>query len=191
MPGRRTHQGMAFLATDHPRSAGGRFVPAHHGEPGITLNSQFAPSAVLDLEQTEVILARRAEAARDVLEEYGDLEIMDHSPARRHTVELQELGDPRLALGNCWAATNELIEEAGAGAFGAEWVDEITIRRPRLGGHHVAVLAGDTEGLYVIDYTARQFHPDLPFPYVAGVKEWLDKITVTSGQKWEMDDEDD
>lgn len=182
---------MAFLATDHPRGAGGRFVPVHHSEPGITLNSQLAPSAGLDLEKYQTIHARRLDAARDVLEEYGDLEIMDHSPARRHAVQLQELGDPRLALGNCWAATNELIERVGAAEFGAEWVDEITIRRTRLGGHHVAVLAGDTDGLYVIDYTARQFHPDLPFPYVAGVKEWLDKITVTSGQKWEMDDDGD
>lgn len=176
---------MTFLATDHPRGAGGRFVNARRPEPGIALNSQFAPKPGLDLEQTQ---ARRLAAARDVLEEYGDLEIPDHSPARQHTVQLQELGDSRLALGNCWAATNEIIEQVGAAELGAEWLDEITIRRTRLGGQHVGLLAGDADGHYVIDYTARQFHPDLPFPYVAGVDEWLAKVAMASGQRWEFDD---
>ncbi|MGY3320783.1 hypothetical protein [Arthrobacter sp. TE12232] len=30
-----------------------------------------------------------------------------------------QIGDPLLALGNCWAAANEDIDEAGASAFGA------------------------------------------------------------------------
>lgn len=176
---------MTFLETVHPRGAGGRFVTAHHSESGIALNSQFAPNSGLDLEQVH---ARRLSAARDVLAEYGDLEILDHSPARRDAVQLSELGDPRLALGNCWAATNELIEQVGATELGAEWLDEITIRRRRLGGHHVALLAGDQDGYYVIDYTVRQFHPDFPFPYVAGVDEWLAKVASASGQRWEFDD---
>lgn len=180
---------MTFTATDHPRGAGGRFVPAAHAEPGITLTSKFAPNHGLDLKQApEAVQARRLEAARYVLAEFPDLEITDHSPARQGTVTLAELGNPRLALGNCWAATNEIIEEAGAVEFGAEWLDEITIRRTRLGGQHVAILAGDRNGDYVIDYTARQFHPELPFPYVAGIEEWRARIEAASGQRWAMDD---
>jgi len=171
--------GMTFTATDHPRNAGGRFVPAAHAEPGTTLT---APCPA------EAIQSRRLETARDVLAEYPDLEIMDHSPARQETVRLVELADPQLALGNCWAATNEIIEEAGPVEFGAEWLDEITIRRTRLGGQHVAILAGDRDGEYVIDYTARQFHPELPFPYVAGVDEWKATVERASGTRWVMDD---
>jgi hypothetical protein len=180
---------MTFTATHHPRGTGGRFVPAVHVEPGITLTSKFSPNHGVDLEQTpEAAQARRLEAARDVLAEFPDLEITDHSPARHGTVTLAELGDPRLALGNCWAATNEIIEQVGASEFGAEWLDEITIRRRRIGGQHVAILAGDCNGEFVIDYTARQFHPELPFPYVAGVEDWKATVERASGTKWVMDD---
>lgn len=177
---------MTFLAAAHPRGAGGRFTHAHHAEAGVVLNSQLAPNSGLDLEK---IQARRLQAARGALAEYGDLEILDHSPVRQHTVQLQELGDPRLALGNCWAATNEVIEQVGATELGAEWLDEITIRRKRLGGHHVALLAGDQDGTYVVDYTARQFQADLPFPYVAGVEEWMAQVAAVSGQRWEIEEE--
>lgn len=128
--------------------------------------------------------------AQQVLGEYGDLEILDHSPARRETVTLAEMSDPGLALGNCWAATNELIEEAGASAFDAEWVDEITLKRRRLGGHHVALLVADRDGTYVVDYTARQFNPDLPFPLVAGIKDWMATVEQASGTRWELDEDD-
>ncbi|WP_422759239.1 hypothetical protein [Paenarthrobacter sp. C1] len=170
---------MTFTAMEHPRGAGGRFVPAVRAEPGTTLTAPETP---------EAIHARRLRAARGILAEYPDLEIMDHSPARQETVRLEELGDPRLALGNCWAATNEIIEQVGACGFGADWLDEITIRRRRLGGQHVALLAGDRDGTHVMDYTARQFHPDMPFPYVAGVEEWKAGVERASGTRWVADD---
>jgi hypothetical protein len=180
---------MSFVATEHPRGAAGRFVPAVHPEPDLALFPKFAPNEGLDLEQAaEAIQARRLRAARDVLAEYPDLELMDHSPARQETVRLEELGDPRLALGNCWAATNEVIEQIGASEFGAEWLDEITLRRSRLGGQHVVLLAGDRDGPFVIDYTARQFHPEMPFPYVAGLQEWKAAVERASGQRWVLDD---
>ena len=170
---------MIFNATEHPRGAGGLFVPTARAEPGTTLTAPASPEAV----QT-----RGLEAARDVLAEFPDLEIMDHSPARRGTVRLEELGDPRLALGNCWAVTNEVIEEVGAAEFGTEWLDEITIRRTRLGGQHVAILAGDRAGYYVIDYTPRQFHLDLSFPFVVGVEERKAAVERASGTRWALDD---
>lgn len=160
---------MSFIATNHPRGAGGRFAPTLHGEPGTTLASPATPTRGLDEGQApSAVQARRLDSSRCVLEEYADLEILDHSPAGRDTVRLGELGDPNLAAGNCWAATAEIIEQVGASEFEAEWLEEITIRRTRLGGQHVAILTGDRDGRYVIDYTARQFQPDLPFPFVAG-----------------------
>ena len=52
------------------------------------------------------------------------------------------MGDPPPALGNCWAATNEVIEEAGASAFGAEWVDPITPARRSDGNRPPTPTAG-------------------------------------------------
>ncbi|MGY3320780.1 hypothetical protein ACVWZ7_003883 [Arthrobacter sp. TE12232] len=79
--------------------------------------------------------------------------------ARKTTVTLGQLGDPRLALGNCWAATNEVIEENGPSAFGAEWVDEVTIARS-IGGRHVAILVADADGWCVVDCTAHSVRID-------------------------------
>lgn len=168
---------MAFHESEHPRSTGGRFTPAAHAPSALTLGAAEAE-----------LHARRLDGAREVLGMFADLEIPDHSPARRGTVRLHELGDPLLALGNCRAVTNELIEAAGAGEFGAEWVDEITIARRRLGGVHVAILAADRDGMFVIDYTARQFHPDLPYPFVAGIEDWKAAVEKASGTVWVLDD---
>jgi hypothetical protein len=168
---------MAFNPAAHPRGATGRFTATGHAPSPVALG---APEAELH--------AHRLDAARYVLDEFADLEIPDHSPARRGTVRLAELGDPALALGNCWAATNELIEEAGAAEFGVDWVDEITIARRRLGGQHVAILAADTDGMFVIDYTARQFHPELPYPFVAGVEDWKAAVEKASGTVWVLED---
>lgn len=57
----------------------------------------------------------------------------------------------------------------------------------RLGGQHVALLAGDADGHFIIDYTARQFHPEMPFPYVAGGEEWKASVERASGQHWSLD----
>lgn len=168
-----------FTEAAHPRAGDGRFTAATHAEPALAL--QPTPDRHF---------VRRSEAAARVLEDFADLEIVDHSPARQGTVTLAEMGDPRLALGNCWAATNEVIEEAGASEFGADWVDEITLKRRRLGGQHVAVLVADPDGMYVVDYTARQFSPDLPFPFVAGVKDWMAAVDKASGTVWELDESD-
>ncbi|WP_411373270.1 hypothetical protein ACLH0K_08820 [Arthrobacter sp. MPF02] len=162
------------------RAASGRFTTAAHAEPALALDTTAGRNT-----------ARRTAAAERVPGDFADLEILDHSPARRETVTLAEMGDPSLALGNCWAATNELIEEAGASAFEAEWVDEITLKRRRLGGHHVALLVADRDGAYVVDYPARQFSSDLPFPLVAGVKDWMAAVEKASGTRWELHDEDD
>jgi hypothetical protein len=168
---------MAFHEADHPRSTDGTFRATEHRASPVSLGTS----------ETD-LHARRLDGARYVLEEFADLEIPNHSPTRQDTVRLDELGDPRLALGNCWAATNELIEEAGAAEFGVDWVDEITITRRRLGGQHVAILAADQDGMFVIDYTARQFHPELPYPFVAGVEDWQVAVAKASGTAWVLED---
>lgn len=165
-----------FNPAEHPRGPRGRFIPDTHAEPGDTTTLQGSDDAIQE---------RRLGAARYVLDEYADLEIVDHSPAEQDFVRLEQLGDPAVALGNCGAAAAELIERAGAAEFDVEWLDEITINRSAAGGgQHVAILAGDRDGTFVIDYTARQFDPELPFPFVAGVEEWHAAVEKASGTGW-------
>lgn len=109
-----------------------------------------------------------------------------HLPGR-DLVRLDEIGEARLALGNCGAATGEAIEHVGAAELGAEWLDEITINRTG-GGAHVAVLAGNGDGYFVIDSTARQFSPDLPFPCVASPEAWQAAVQEASGTGWAVED---
>jgi hypothetical protein len=44
--------------------------------------------------------------------------------------------------------------------------------------------------MYVIDYTARQFNPELPFPFVTGVEDWMAAVEKASGNVWELDEDD-
>ena len=44
--------------------------------------------------------------------------------------------------------------------------------------------------MFIIDYTARQFHPELPYPFVAGVQEWKAAVEKASGTGWILDDEE-
>lgn len=60
--------------------------------------------------------AQRSEsAAAWVLEDFVDLDILDHSPAREGTVPVDQMGDPPLVIGNCWASINEIIEGYSSG----------------------------------------------------------------------------
>lgn len=184
-----------FPAHQHPRAATGRFTAALRPQPNL------ARPAV-----TGRNTDHRTALAEQVLGDHADLEILDHSPALRETVRLAKMGDPGLALGNCSAATNELIEEAGASAFDPEWVAGISLKRRRLGSHHVALLVTDRDGTYVVDYTARQFSRDLPRPCsgaalrvwgnIMGLWDRLKQVresrtVVTSDQAMEADDASD
>lgn len=151
----------------------GQFAAFSHPEVAVSL----APADPASTDQPP----RQLEAAQHVLTEYAELEIMNHSAVDRQCVQLDELGDPDLARGNCWAATSELIENVGAAEFDAEWLDEITLTGH---GQHVAILVAHRDGLHVIDYTARQFSPELPFPLIADVESWKRIVEESSGQAW-------
>ncbi|MGY3379456.1 hypothetical protein ACVWYS_001413 [Arthrobacter sp. TE12231] len=91
-----------FAEAAHPRAGDGRFTAVTLSGPSLQL-----PTAA------DTHFTRRAAVAAWVRQDFADLQINDHSPTLQGTVTLAQLGDPRLAIGNCWAATNEVIEEAG------------------------------------------------------------------------------
>lgn len=132
-----------------------------------------------------------------VIREYGDdVEVVNRG-ANKHIktmVNLKDMKDGPVAQGNCWAITNELIEIVPAAEFDASWTDEISITTGARGLDHTALLVGDKKDVYVVDYTARQFHQSLPFPFIAKVDEWKDTLSKVYGSTFtivEVSDEDD
>lgn len=166
-----------FDASAHPRSPNGQFCRATTPE-----------AAGVQLIAADPAVQSAHEAALEFLDFNAGLEIIDRGAqaGKNSTVELHQMADPDTARGNCWAATNEIIE-LGAGELGAEWLDEITIAGR---GEHVAVLAGYPDGHAVIDYTIRQFDPGLPFPWTGTADEWKAAVEAATGTAWEWDEDD-
>ena len=92
--------------------------PVHRSHPDRTISA-----AVLRGGQH---FAQASESAGWFPEGFAALQIMDHSPPGRAPCPLARWETRRRRIGNCWVATNEIIEEAGASAFGADSVDPMT-----------------------------------------------------------------
>lgn len=162
-------------ATLQPRADIGTYGEKQQTTPVITL-------AAADITE------RRLAAAQYVLDEFGNIEVSHHGAGRRDYVLLEEMGEPDLARGNCWIITNEIIEQVDPGEFGAHTLTELTIDGH---GHHVALLVTDAHGEYILDYTARQFSPDLPYPFVASYVDWLAAINTATARVWTLHDFED
>ncbi|MCC3299657.1 hypothetical protein [Arthrobacter caoxuetaonis] len=167
-----------MTAPSQPRTPDGRFR---------SYEAEEASGVVLTPPHPAVDRARRE--SEEFLEHNGLLDIVDHSVTAEEygTVELHRMADPDIARGNCWAATNEVIE-LGASELGAEWVDELTISGR---GQHVAILAGYPEGCAVVDFTIRQFDAGLAFPWTGTVDDWKKTVEAATGTSWEFEDDED
>jgi len=69
-----------------------------------------------------------------------------------------EYGDPRIARGSCRLATRQFVEMAKAA--GVEASAAFSLGGPE--GNHCTVNVGE----YSVDFTARQFNRDAPFPLI-------------------------
>ncbi|KQO98179.1 hypothetical protein [Leifsonia sp. Leaf264] len=129
------------------------------------------------------LLAKQAHSLTVLAEHGGSIAFADRSGFRRggFPVHLDELGDPDLARGNCWAATNELLDRIDPEELGATAIDEITLTNRR---DHVAISATDGKTDWVVDYTIRQFDAELAFPWVGTEASWKSTIEVSTGQTW-------
>lgn len=130
-----------------------------------------------------------------LLEEYGWIEISDGTDLK----PLIEFSDPDTASGSCWRVTSELIETVDfsdygfletpdfANAVGNAAMDKINVE-------HYALFFGDSNT--VIDFTVRQFDPELPFPLVTSFDEWSELMRHHLGNNvglsvGELDDDGD
>lgn len=177
--------------------AGCRKHDNHAVSETVLQNDLKAKLDAADAQALELKTRERRRNALLVIREYGDDVIVANRGANSHvkpTVNLKDMQEGSVAQGNCWAITNELIEVVPAGEFEASWTDEISITTGAKGLDHTALLVGDKDSIYVVDYTARQFDQKLPFPFIAKVDEWKNSLSEAYGSTFsivEPEDEDE
>lgn len=134
--------------------------------------------------ETSANYANETENAEWILNEFPDLEIVDHSVTAEDygTLELHQMSDPDLARGNCWSTSNSLLELDPA-EFGADETDQLIIESEGM-GQHVAVRASKEGKEWVVDYTIRQFDKDASFPWVGSTKDWKGLVTARTNADW-------
>ena len=139
--------------------------------------------------------AMEKDLALEILEDLGStIVVKNHGafPNKRPTVMLSEMGDGDIARGNCWAITAEFIEAAGRDYFpDAQYLDSIDINSTRNGMSHTAILVQMDKHSYVIDYTARQFSPNMDFPLILDKDDWKLAIEKAYGTAFEFTEEAD
>jgi hypothetical protein len=136
----------------------------------------------------------RRRNALTAIQQYGDnIIVKNHGANFRNMpqVGLKDMPDGDIARGNCWAISQKIIDSIPAQHFNASWLDEISITSGTRGLGHTAILVGDKSGYYVIDYTARQFNQNLPFPMIETVDTWKEKIEQAYGTPFLFDDDYD
>jgi hypothetical protein len=83
----------------------------------------------------------------------------------------------------------ELINAVEPNKWGAWSAAELNIRTDTEA--HTGILCEDRTGLFIVDYTMRQFDSELPFPFVGKISDWMATIGVATGSRWEFVDEDE
>ena len=109
------------------------------------------------------------------------IEFEDHSstqnPHGDGWITLAHMTHPDVSGNNCHAATWEvnrtLVEDVGSD----DGVEYSTAEIVFNDGVHWANVVETPQGTFVVDYTARQFSDQLPFPYVTTLDEWQRVIT--------------
>lgn len=126
-------------------------------------------------------LPELTESEEDVLDLYNEyvfedeLEIADHSGlASGDWITLAELRDNPEALGNnCQAVSAELGKEL---VGGDEKVELLTVHYEDGYLHNAVSITLPTGSTVVLDFTAAQYDPSLPIPFVAEKARWRDTI---------------
>lgn len=112
----------------------------------------------------------------------ASLEVANHSRVGGDWVTVAEMEHPDIARNNCWAVSNEVYENFDLGAYVTlENIDIIGVEAP--GCTHYAVYLSDGKESVVLDFTARQFSPDAPFPFVLPVTTWHAYMNHITGRE--------
>lgn len=159
--------GRAALEVEHSRYP--------HGQPTRWTNAAGQPLDPTRLPTPAALAAWLADWARPG--HPGAVTVVD-ATLDDGLVTAAMLADPQLASGRCHDASQVLIVDLAAAmpdcdprddgewvGYGCVQAGEHPDRRRRIREHHVVVVA-TRQGPYVLDLTARQFDPALPFPLV-------------------------
>lgn len=152
-------------------------IPVPSTEPSTpsysSLYSAFQSHPTAPMEVTETV--------DFIAEDATVIEFPDHSPGGAEWVNLSDMTDPYLAGNNCHAATHAVLEHVVT-QIGQpeEWTAgtvELVFVRTVPGDadssvHWANTLSSVTGEEWVVDYTARQFDPAVPFPLVARREAW-------------------
>jgi hypothetical protein len=129
----------------------------------------------------ETLRLQISKCASDVFEENDDLVILRHGSVSQAPLTFADMADGTKAVGNCWSLTTDLIERIHPSELGGEEIDMVSLKTEK--EYHTAVMIMANEKEWVVDYTARQFDPQLPFPYVAPISDWEKKISGFMGNE--------
>lgn len=134
---------------------------------------------------TNFLLNRIKEDADEFMDDVLDLDVANHSRVGGDWVTVADMANPDIARNNCWAASNELYENGDFEAyFPVEEVDIVGVTCE--GNNHFAVYLANQEEEIVFDVTARQFHPEAPFPLVMPLKMWHAYIEHLLGKEMDI-----
>lgn len=109
--------------------------------------------------------------ALDILDDVCEIPVPNRSTIGPLELTVGDMANPTAARGNCWVTSNELYEIVAWESYAT--VDEVDIVGVEAKGlTHYAVYLADQDEKIVLDFTARQFSPDAPFPMIMPVATW-------------------
>lgn len=128
------------------------------------------------------LLADIKENIAFITEDAADLDVANHSAHGAEWVKVADMIDPDIARNNCWVTSNEIYENVELEEYAS--IDEVDIIGVEATGctHYAVYVANQTEQV-VIDFTARQFSPDAPFPFVLPVDKWHAYMEHVTGRE--------
>lgn len=160
-----------------------------HGNHALK-NDLSSKMGQVDYEINQMKLAKKRRNALLVIRNHGDNIIVRNRSAgayKQPYVNLKDMLHSDIARGNCWAITDKILSTVKKVDFEAEILREISITTGTRGINHTALLVKDADITYVVDYTARQFNQNLPFPMIETIDDWKQKIEQAYGKKFDFD----
>lgn len=165
------------------------------GDKALALIYQEKRDAALGRSQTTSTQPSEAELyVRDtIIAELADFldeeEIENHSSNGGDWTTLRSMQDPTTAGNNCHAATWYVVETVveQIGTEPDENVDAADMVFSDGSCHYGAQFTTSDGERVIIDYTARQFSEDFPFPYIAQRQVWEQEIAAAAKRKFDLD----
>lgn len=112
------------------------------------------------------------------------LDFVNHSSVGRKQVTIADMQDGDIARGNCWVASNEVYMNLELDIDSI--VDVDIVGAVTDGCTHFALYVSNEDEEVVIDFTARQFHADAPFPFILSLHKWHAYMEHVTGRTLEL-----